>query len=76
MNDLQTAVRRLRRSPGATAAMIGTLALGIAAVTATFTVVDAVVLRPLPFPGSERVLVLCETAPRLAGFCVASPPNR
>jgi len=75
VNDLQTAVRRLRRSPGATAAMIGTLALGIAAVTATFTVVDAVVLRPLPFPGSERVLVLCETAPRLAGFCVASPPN-
>ena len=55
--------------------MAATLALGVAAVTATFTVVNAVVLRPLPFPGSERAVVLCETAPRLSGFCVASPPN-
>ena len=75
MNELSTAVRRLRRAPGATAAMVATLALGIAAVTATFTVVNAIVLRPLPFPGSERAVVLCETAPRLEGFCVASPPN-
>ncbi len=69
------AVRRLRREPAAALGMAATLALGIAAVTSTFTVVDAVVLRPLPFPGSERAVALCETAPRLAGFCVASPAN-
>jgi hypothetical protein len=46
------AARRLSRSPGASAAMICTLALGIAAATVTFGIVNAVVLRPLPFPGS------------------------
>jgi len=40
-----------------------------------FTVVNAVVLRPLPFPGSERVLRLCETNPAVDRFCVASAPN-
>jgi putative ABC transport system permease protein len=75
VSDLVAAARRLRRSPLATFAMSATLALGVAAVTTTFTVVDDVVLRPLPFPGSERAVVLCETAPRLSGFCVASPPN-
>ena len=75
MSDLRAAARRLWRSPLAALGMAATLALGVAAVTATFTVVNAVVLRPLPFPGSERAVVLCETAPRLSGFCVASPPN-
>lgn len=75
MRDLVVAARRLRRSPAACAAMVLTLALGIAAVTTAFAVVNAVVLRPLPFPDSERAVILCETAPRLAGFCVASPAN-
>jgi putative ABC transport system permease protein len=75
MHDLRVAARRLWRSPGTTAAIVGTLSLGIAAVTAVFTVVNAVVLRPLPFPDSERVVILCETAPRVSAFCVASPPN-
>jgi putative ABC transport system permease protein len=67
--------RRWSRAPGWTLAVVATLALGIGATTAIFSAFDAIVLRPLPFPGSERIVALCETAPRVEGFCVASPPN-
>jgi putative ABC transport system permease protein len=59
-----------------TVAVVLTIALGIGATTAIFTVVDRIVLRPLPFPDSERVMMLCETNPRIPkGYCVASPAN-
>lgn len=50
---LKTAVRALVRQPAFTLAAAGTLAIGIAATTALFTTVDAVLLRPLPYPHSE-----------------------
>jgi putative ABC transport system permease protein len=73
--DLRFAVRTLGKTPGFTAAVIVTIALGVGATTAMWTVVDRVVLRPLPFPGSERAVMLCETSPKTTNVCVASPSN-
>jgi putative ABC transport system permease protein len=56
IQDLTYGVRLLRKSPGFAAAVIATLALGIGATTAVFSVVYGVVLRPLPYPQQERLV--------------------
>ncbi len=58
MSDLRLALRSLIRQPGFSLVAILTLGLGIGATTAIFTVVDAVILQPLPYPDSDRVVVL------------------
>ncbi len=75
IQDLGFAARSARHAPGFSLAVIATIALGIGANTAIFTVVNGILLRPLPFDDSERVVILCETHERVGDYCVASPPN-
>jgi predicted permease len=60
MQDLKWAVRSLRKSPGFTLLALFTLTLGIGATTAAFAVLDSVLLNPLAYPGSDRLVVIDE----------------
>ena len=71
--DLHYALRQLRRSPGFAVAAIGILGLGIGATTAIFTVVDGVLLRPLPYPHADRIVSIRERAPDGHDMAVAGP---
>ena len=64
--DLRYAARSLRRAPGFTVVTIVVLALGIGANSAMFSLVDAALLRSLPFGQPDRLVMLWERAPRFA----------
>jgi putative ABC transport system permease protein len=63
MSELKFAIRQLVKNPGFTAVAVLTLALGIGANTALFSVVNGVLLRPLPFYQQERLVTLWESSP-------------
>jgi predicted permease len=66
--DGRHAWRRLRRTPGFAVTVLLTLAIGIGANTAVFSVVDGVLLKPLPYPDSDRLVALWMNAPGAAGL--------
>ncbi len=70
--DLRLAARSLRRTPTFTAVAVLTLALGIGANTAVFTLLDAVLFKPLPVPAQQELLTLYESAAPAGG---ALPPG-
>lgn len=73
VQDVRHALRGYRRTPGFTVIVVLTLALGICGATTIFGVVDAVVLRPLPYPGSDRLVHVVETNREGSDFSVSEP---
>lgn len=71
--DLRYAFRQLRRSPGFASVCLITLAIGIGANTAMFSVVQGVILAPLPFPQANRLLFLWEKRPGVSQLDVSYP---
>ena len=78
--DLRLAIRSLFWSPGFTLVAVTVLTLGVGAATSTFAIVDAIVLRPLPFDEPDRLVAIGEVHHRLiarglSNFGYVAPPN-
>ena len=74
LRDARYAIRHLLKAPGFTVVAVMTIALGIGATTAIFSVVNGVLLRPLPFPASDTLVRVHEVVPQYGLFSVA-PAN-
>jgi putative ABC transport system permease protein len=74
LTDCRYGLRQLRKSPGATAVMVFTLALGIGATTAIFSVVYGVLVRPLPYTDASRIMAVFEVNSK-GGWSHLADPN-
>ena len=73
MSNLRLALRQLIKNPAFSAVAVITVALGIGANTAIFSIVNAVLLRPLPYPDADRIMVLNESSGPGQDYSVALP---
>jgi predicted permease len=73
LQDLRFGLRMLRKNPGFTAVAVLTLALGIGANTAVYSVIDGVLLNPLPFPETNRLVAVHSKLPRYPHLGVSYP---
>ena len=72
-SDLRSAFRQLRRRPGVTLVAVIALAIGIGGATAIFSVLDATLLRPLPYPAPEALVRVWQTTPAGDDFSASEP---
>ena len=68
LQDFRYALRTLRKNPGLTVVMVASLAIGIGANSAIFSVVDALLLRPLPYPQPDRLAAVWLHSPGIGIF--------